>query len=79
VYDSQIYDACLRVPGVTAVRGLQFQLPVLVPITLAGINFGVVQIWRPEPGQRHSPGEGSFYLLSPDHLHVAAEVAGHGG
>jgi hypothetical protein len=38
VYDSEIYDACLRVPGVVAVHGLRFGLwgP---PLTLAPLSF----------------------------------------
>jgi hypothetical protein len=61
VYDSDIYDACLKVPGATAVRSLRF--------VVAGAA---------ESTERHSPGEGSFYLLRGDHLHITAEVARHG-
>ncbi|HEV8322824.1 MAG TPA: baseplate J/gp47 family protein [Myxococcota bacterium] len=61
VYDSQIYDACLRIPGVVAVRALRF--------AVAGAA---------EPGERHSPAEGRFYLLAGDRLDIKAEVARHG-
>jgi hypothetical protein len=113
VYDSHIYDACLRVPGVTAVRGLRFavwtqQLRALDPFllhlldlfgwidplgligmfapldphgTLArrvpGTNFYLEDVLQVDPAERHSPGEGGFYLLRPDRLHITVEV-GHG-
>jgi hypothetical protein len=152
VYDSQIYDACLRVPGVVAVHGLAFGIwkppalyalglglravatirtgyfdspefdqafgahfdpaelydPVILayrlnlqstedlydPEKIAGKVGRVVdvpddeagpapgaaeplEILYPQPGPRHSPGEGGFYLLRDDHLHIAVEAAHH--
>ena len=113
VYNSHIYDACLRVPGVTAVRGLRFGVwtrqprpldPTLVMLieffssfgwfdplglidllapldplgTLArripGTNFYLEDVLQFDPTERHSPGEGSFYLLRPDRLHITAET-----
>ncbi|MBK8211871.1 MAG: baseplate J/gp47 family protein [Rhodospirillales bacterium] len=35
-------------------------------------------VLRLESGERHSPGEGGFYLLRGDRLHITAEVARHG-
>ena len=114
VYDSHIYDACLRVPGVAAVRGLRFatwseQTQALDPFLLMWLNLfswidplGLVEMLAPldplgtlrrlipgtglyreevlraETIERHSPGEGRFYLLRPDRLHISAEVAARG-
>jgi hypothetical protein len=110
VYDSHIYDACLRVPGVAAVRGLRFGvwtqqlrpldpnllyllglfkwidplglISMLAPLdplgTLArrvpGTGFYLDDVLQVDPTERHSPGEGSFYLLRPDRLHITAEI-----
>ena len=34
---------------------------------------------RLESGERHPPGEGGFYLLREDRLHITAEFARHAG
>jgi hypothetical protein len=114
VYDSHIYDACLRVPGVTAVRGLRFGIwaeeprpldpfllrwlnqfswidplglvELLAPLDpgdslrrrIPGTEFYREMVLRTEPTERHSPGEGSFYLLQADRLHISAEQATRG-
>ena len=162
VYNSEIYDACLAVPGVIAVHALElrrlrtlyplpllptaapgFSLqhpmwtgapaadlgvfpglfealpftpglpaspiarlgaeykPPLLPLTtylanLANDAFaerqavidatvappttapGPLEEWILDPGERHAPGEGKFYLLKSDRLHVATEVWRHG-
>ncbi len=88
VYDSYIYDACLRVPGVVAVRGLEFRVWIRVPVPILdrldawwsarGLGFEMADQLRLDSGKRHSPGEGNFYLLRGDRLHVSAEVARHG-
>jgi hypothetical protein len=57
VYESQVFDACLSVPGTRAVHGLQFA------VWQAGA-------WIPETGYRHDPGEGGFYQLLDDDLGV---------
>jgi hypothetical protein len=63
VYDSQIYDVCLRVPGVVAVHDLSFSTGHL----------------KRETAARHSPGEGRFYVLRGDRLHISTErVLSHG-
>jgi len=31
-----------------------------------------------ESGERHSPGEGRFYLLGADRLHITTELVRHG-
>jgi hypothetical protein len=167
VYDSQIYDACLQVPGVVAVHGLQFglwiplpsavaisgerlmalpSLPSDPPDTNAAVKFttpnvpgagafeellgprflpselfdpdtlasrlhvdqrvlfdpfalaqelaphvapgdvdppppgppGPTEVLQLESAERHSPGEGSFYLMREDRLHIVTELARHG-
>lgn len=63
IYQSQIYAACLQVPGVMAVQGLMF---------LKGSDSGFVL----DTPYRHDPGEGKFYQLSTENLMLTAEVAG---
>jgi hypothetical protein len=57
IYQSQIYAACMSVPGVMAVRALEFYLQ-------AGSS------WRIENIYRHDPGEGRFYQLQLDNLNI---------
>ncbi|HTL34342.1 MAG TPA: hypothetical protein VL326_14545 [Kofleriaceae bacterium] len=97
VYDSEIYDACLRVAGVVAVHGLQFALWQRYVIDHRARYRTIPAIYRDDvdplgtdvstgldgffdrlqrdDGERHTPGEGRFYLLRPDRLHVQSEVA----
>jgi hypothetical protein len=100
LYNSELYDACLRVPGVLAVHALEVRTrPTMLdsrsrsrppapgfppqyemwstapagPVTPAP-----VETWNLETGVRHAPGEGRFYLLQGDRLHIATEVWRHG-
>jgi hypothetical protein len=97
VYDSEIYDACLRVQGVVAVHGLRFALwrryridrhdryRTTPPVFRDDVDPLGTQssTWvdrfydrlQGEVGERHNPGEGHFYLLRPDRLHIRSEVA----
>lgn len=62
LFRSQIYSACLAVPGVMAVHNLEIVrlgLPAAVPM----------------PGPRLDPGEGMYFRLSADELHLSTEVA----
>jgi len=89
VYDSQISDVCLRVPGVVAVHGIAFE-PVSVAASIRRLppGFGpAFKRWDAvlpggrtprESGERHSPGEGRFYLLGADRLHITTELVRHG-
>lgn len=62
VYQSQIFAACLQVPGVLAVHGLRF-------FKDSGSGFAL------DIPYRHDPGEGKFYQLSTDQdLQVTPEV-----
>jgi hypothetical protein len=62
VFNSEIYEACLNVPGVLAVHGLQFYL-------LDSTGAVIFQL-----GAKHFPGEGSFYQLLPSNLIVTPEA-----
>jgi predicted phage baseplate assembly protein len=61
VYQSQIFATCLKVPGVLAVHGLQL-------FNNSGSGFALNMPYR------HDPGEGKFYQLSTENLHLTAEV-----
>jgi hypothetical protein len=61
VYRSQIYEACLRVPGVVAVHGLSFTVD-------RGSGFV-----PDSPDYRHDPGEDGVYQLTGERLAVSAE------
>jgi predicted phage baseplate assembly protein len=61
IYDSQIYAACLTVPGVLAVHGLTFAL-----------GNGSGSFW-PDPAVRHDPGEGGFFQLIDDNVTLSVE------
>lgn len=151
IYDSQIYEACQRVPGVRAIYGLQFRTyrqPAAAPPSIASAPAAVSETtpthpnpshilgksfilddldnpealalrlgvslaelsdpvafsqkdsplanWRDnfppppadpqvetelhfelETGERHVPGEGRFYRLPSERLHVSSEVFSH--
>ncbi|MCY1078707.1 hypothetical protein [Archangium lansingense] len=59
VYDSQIYEACLRVPGTLAVHELRFVL--LVPSKGDDGKTPLQEQLEDRPD--HSPGEGGFYVV----------------
>jgi hypothetical protein len=63
VFRSQIYDACLRVPGVLAVHSLR--------VNSIGPGGTVI----PLSGPRFFPGEGGFFQLPPENLTIAMEGA----
>ncbi len=78
-YDSQVYSACLAVPGVVAVHSLSFALtnrfiPMLYVANYLRFRGGSL----PEPvtvapsgccGQRHDPGQGAYLFLPDDAYH----------
>jgi hypothetical protein len=61
VFRSQIYDACLRVPGVLAVHGLRFA------------SFSLGRFGAPTGGSRFFPGEGGFFRLPPENLTITTD------
>ena len=66
VYESEIFAACLAVPGVLAVHGLQVY-------RAAGSGFVL------QSGFRTDPGEGKFFQLAPADLVLSTEVAAYAG
>jgi hypothetical protein len=69
IYDSQIEAACLKVPGVTAVRGLDLKTGFLLT---RRIHYGVIRFPAAPrfktlqgcAGRRHDPGPGAYFKLS---------------
>lgn len=59
LYDSQIYAACLAVPGTIAVRNL-----VIANATTGALLAGV----------RHAPGEGKFFTAGTADIHLTLEA-----
>jgi hypothetical protein len=73
-YDSQIYAACLTVPGIVAVQDLSVQVgnrltPLLSarPIRRGRQPLGVA---APCSGERHDPGIGNYILVPDDGNHL---------
>jgi hypothetical protein len=64
IFTSQIYAACLRVPGTLAVHSLTFSV-------------GTGAAVSPEESFVHFPGEGGFYSLQDPDLTVSVEGAGN--
>jgi hypothetical protein len=92
VYNSHIYDVCMAVPGVAAVHGLAFSTLLTTTSTVrrrppppgfpsvSELSGGVParETLQRETGERHSAGEGRFYLLRGDCLHISTEIGRHG-
>jgi hypothetical protein len=66
IYESQIYAACLSVPGTMAVHGLRFFMDT-------GTGFKEISDFR------YNPGEGGFFQLQSDNLTVSQEVSKNAG
>jgi hypothetical protein len=66
LYESELYEACLSVPGTIAVHGLQFSVD-------RGSGF------HPESSFRYEPGEGAFFQLAVGDLTVSAQVVANAG
>jgi hypothetical protein len=62
IYDSEIYAACLSVPGALAVHDIR--------LYVSGSSVA-------DATELHAPGEGGFFQLSSDHLHISTGAAGH--
>jgi hypothetical protein len=80
IYDSQLYAACLAMPGVAAVHSLSFA-PArhFVPLRFRPALIGrpIVTPVRLAPagrcGQGHDPGEGAYLLVPDDADHFTLE------
>ena len=70
IYESQIYDACLAVPGTVAVHNLLFRTrnTLVFPFLSA-----------PSAPFRYDPGEGGFFQLLAANLTISPEVAPNAG
>jgi hypothetical protein len=83
IHRSQVYAACLAVPGVVAVHSLIVELvhPTIQP--RAAFGFGSVRLHgRPGfgtllPGPRYDPGEGRFFRLAAGNLQVSQEAVAY--
>jgi hypothetical protein len=90
IYESQVYQACLGVPGVMAVHSLQFSTGQGAPIlNVSGPTLFAGLIRRPpifvsapfqfEPPFRLDPGEGGVFRLPATSLTISTEVAANAG
>ena len=75
LYDSQIHQACLSVPGAVAVRGLRFDSGQFVPLARRLRIFPRPSGLFPAATETHSPGVGGFFQLSADRLEITPEAA----
>jgi hypothetical protein len=66
LYESQIYETCLNIPGTIAVHGLRFS---------ANRGSGMV----PESSFRYEPGEGGFFQIAVSDLIVSYQVVTNAG
>ncbi len=67
IFQSQLLAACLRLPGVLAVHGLQLQA-----------NREEEAGFTVETGPRYDPGQGGFFQLQPKDLTLTREIAADG-
>ena len=70
IYESQIYEACLAVPGTVAVHNLRFK-------TRNSLLFPFLS--TPSTPFRFDPGEGGFFQLLAANLMISPEVAPSAG
>jgi hypothetical protein len=68
IFESQIFQACLAVPGVIACHSLLFSTDPA--------NTGNFQ---PQTGFRFDPGQGSFFQLLPANLNLSSEAPDNAG
>jgi hypothetical protein len=68
IFLSQIFQACLAVPGALACRNVQFAIDPA--------NTGEFQA---RTGFRFDPGQGSFFRLLPDNLNLSPEAPDNAG
>jgi hypothetical protein len=68
IFESQIFQTCVAVAGVLAVRNLQFFLDTA--------NSGNFQL---QTGFRFDPGQGGFFQLRPENLSLSSEAPDNAG
>jgi hypothetical protein len=83
IFNSQIYDACLGVPGTVAVHGLEFRIAQahanLVTAFYANTyaRLAARTSFVASAGEKHFAGTGAFFELTADNLTISYKVAGH--
>jgi hypothetical protein len=80
-YDSQIYAACLSIPGVEAIHNLSFTTSAALAPRLSIPRLFSYAISRAPQfaciAQRHDPGAGNYFVIpnDPQHLQLHGSVA----
>jgi hypothetical protein len=80
IYSSQIYAACMSIPGVMAVHGLYFSTARHMPFLERRKwleEIFILQRLYYNPTERYDPGEGRFFQLAAENLTVSSEVSEH--
>lgn len=92
IYQSQIYAACMGVPGVQAVHGLRFSLDPAIQVhytrkwlervVVPGPGHGKTRNGAPPlnsacPAERYNPGQGYFFQLPAANLDISSEDSAH--
>jgi len=79
IYDSQIYETCLAVPGVQAVHSLSFE-PAARYVLRSRRFRRLTSLSKPAPGacagQQHDPGPGGYFVVPDDASHVRLSPGG---
>ncbi|MDA9504178.1 hypothetical protein XI09_05250 [Bradyrhizobium sp. CCBAU 11386] len=79
IYDSQICQACLAVPGVQAIHALSFE-PAARHVLRRRRFRRLTSLSRPAPGlcagEQHDPGPGGYFVVPDDAFHVRLSAGG---
>jgi hypothetical protein len=83
IFESQIYEACLSIPGAVAVHALQFSVFNQVLLfrrlgSLSGFRFPILRFQPKVQPFRFDPGVGGFFTLQSSNLNISTEVASNG-
>jgi hypothetical protein len=84
IFESQIYEACLSVPGAVAVHALSFStFTDLILFRESGSLTSFLPLFNffPQPQAapfRFNPGTGGFFQLTSSNLNISPEVASNG-
>jgi predicted phage baseplate assembly protein len=83
IFESQIYEACLSIPGAVAVHALQFSVFNRVLLfrrlgSLSGFRFPILRFQPRVQPFRFDPGVGGFFQLQSSNLNISTEVASNG-
>ena len=83
IFESQIYEACLRIPGAVAVHALQFSVFDRLLLfrrlgRLSAFRFPILRFQSQVQPFRFDPGAGGFFQLQSSNLNISTEVASNG-